>query len=116
MQGLNTVIANLDKWLDRLLRLIYDIAQENAPELEAYAKENAVWTDRTGHARQSLNGSATQDAIQTLLILAHGVDYGKWLELAHSGKYAILLRTIEENAATILRDVTAACMGMGIGL
>lgn len=69
-------------------QLLAEAAQESA-------QANAPWTDRTGNARQSLHAWAeeTSAAIVTVY-LAHGMDYGKWLELAHGGRFQIIEPTL----------------------
>lgn len=64
--------------------------------LESYAKENARWQNRTGHARQRLKSDCLPINNGVKLRLMHGVDYGKWLELAHEKKYSIIPETIEK--------------------
>ena len=75
-------------------------ANTQAERLIGYAKENRPWTDRTGAARQRLNAYVTdipsEEKRQGYRInLAHGVDYGVWLELAMEKRYAILFPTVE---------------------
>ena len=48
--------------------------------MEKTAKENAPWTDRTSHARQSINHRTTRAGDTTTMSVAHGVKYGKYLE------------------------------------
>lgn len=69
-------------------------AENSALALQNSARQNARWTDRTGHARQRLTGTALPLSNGYKLRLAHGVDYGKWLELANERKYAIIEETI----------------------
>lgn len=71
-------------------------AENGALALQNSARENARWTDRTGHARQRLTGDSLPVVDGYKLRLAHGVDYGKWLELAHERKYAIIEETIQK--------------------
>ena len=70
-------------------------AETSAMKLQNYARENRPWTDRTSHARQRLTGSVTTTSNGYRLILAHGVSYGIWLELAHEKRYSIIPKTIE---------------------
>ena len=70
-------------------------AEQSALQLQNAAKENRPWVDRTVHARQRLRCSVTTISNGYRLILAHGVDYGLWLELAHEKKYSIIPKTIE---------------------
>jgi hypothetical protein len=84
------------------------IADRYAAEIEAYMKANAVWVDRSGNARQSLSAEVedlTRDMVA--IILAHGVDYGIYLELAHGGTYQIIAPTIDVFGPRIWADVVA---------
>ena len=69
-------------------------AQDSALKLQNAAKENRPWTDRTGHARQRLFADSTRVQNGYQLRLAHGVDYGIWLEFAHERRFAIIEPTI----------------------
>lgn len=70
-------------------------AEQGALQLQNYAKEHRRWTDRTGHARQRLTGYVGKISFGYRVYLAHGVDYGIWLELAHEKKYSIIPETIQ---------------------
>lgn len=70
-------------------------AETSALKLQNSARKNARWTDRTGHARQRLTGDVLIVSNGYKLRLAHGVDYGKWLELAHEKRFAIIQETID---------------------
>ena len=48
--------------------------------LEGQAKANAEWTDRSGHARQSLKGKASGSGSSTIINISYGVNYGTILE------------------------------------
>lgn len=73
--------------------------------LQGYAQEHAPWTDRTGHARQRLKGTANHPEKNTWeLILAHGVDYGIWLEIAHEKRYAIIQPTIQAKSPEVMNS------------
>ena len=64
--------------------------------VENSAKLNAPWTDRTTNARNGLTARSGKEGDAHFLVLAHQVPYGLWLEIAHSGDYAIIMPTIEE--------------------
>jgi hypothetical protein len=68
-------------------------------------KNKAPWTDRTGNARQSLNATTEHTATTDTLVLAHGVDYGVWLEIAHGGAYQIVIPTIPEAGQAVMRSL-----------
>ena len=70
-------------------------ADTGAIKMKSYAQNNAPWVDRTGAARGRLN-SYTQDRGDIIrIVVAHGVDYGIYLELANEKKYAIIPQTIQ---------------------
>lgn len=84
------------------------LADRRAPEIEAWMKQNAVWTDRTGNARQTLNTEVEQmGADMVAIILAHGVEYGIWLELSHGGAYSVISPALDYFGPLIWRDVQA---------
>lgn len=77
-------------------------AENAALSLQNYAREHRTWTDRTGHARQRLTGSVARVQQGYKVILAHGVDYGIWLELSNEKKFAIIQPTIQVKSPEIL--------------
>lgn len=87
----NGLIGAQDK-VDLAIRMY---AEQGARQLENFAKENRRWTDRTGHARQRLNGYVGKVEKGYKIYLAHGVDYGIWLELANEKRFSIIPQAIE---------------------
>lgn len=94
--GIDEINRNLDVFARKIHEAMLGVATYFAPVLETDAKNNASWTDRTGNARQGLNGFA-EDVSATVveIYLAHKMDYGVWLELKK--RYAIILPTIESH-------------------
>lgn len=80
--------ATIRKELDNL-------ADAWQPIIEDYMKINAPWKDRSSNARQTLNVTVDKSKDRTELILAHGMEYGIYLELAHSGAWAIINPTLD---------------------
>lgn len=72
-------------------QVIEERLEEAAERIEEYMKINAPWEDQTGEAREGLGAEADGKTIT----LYHSVDYGIWLEVRWSGRYAIILPTIE---------------------
>ena len=93
MGGLEKGLSKLENKADAAIRMY---AETGSKKLEEYAKENRKWTDRTGHARQRLTGSVATISQGYRIYLAHGVDYGIWLELAHEKKFSIIPETLEQ--------------------
>lgn len=99
-------------YAEAIRRGVYQIAQRRAPEIEAWLKNNAPWTDRTGNARQTLNAPVEPQVYQAGLdmveiILAHGVEYGIFLELSNAGRYAIIAPALDHWGPILWADIRA---------
>lgn len=70
----NDFIANKMNGMSTLLQ--YGIV----PLLVNQAKEKAYWKDRSSHARNSINGGVEGAGHENTIYLAHGTEYGGWLE------------------------------------
>ena len=70
-------------------------AEQGETKLRSYAQSNARWTDRNGSPRQRLNAYVRAMSNGYRITLAHGVEYGIWLELAHEKRFAIIPETID---------------------
>lgn len=86
--------AGLEKLQNKSDLAIRAFAETGALKMQNEAKINAKWTDRTGRARASLNSGVERRESGYAIRLAHGVDYGVWLELAHEKRFAIIDDTI----------------------
>lgn len=85
---------------------IKSLADRWAPEIEAWMKSNAKWTDRTGNARQSLYAEVEElSSIAIGIIMGHGVDYGIFLELSNGGVWAIIGPALDYFAPKVWADV-----------
>ena len=99
--------SELDEGLSELLKVaaVRMYAETQAKNLEGYAKEHRPWTDRTGDARKRLTGYVTEIPNGYSINLAHGVDYGIWLELAMEKRFAILEPTVRLRGPEVLRGL-----------
>ena len=88
----------------KLLAMIDSTMQYWAPRVESYMKTNASWTDRTGNARNGLAARAYREGKEAGIVLYHQVPYGIWLEVANSGRYAIINPTIESQGPMVMED------------
>lgn len=93
-------------------RLVYhalvQFLERHAKEIVEQMRREARWTDRTGAARRELKATVEVNGAQVALYLAHGVPYGKWLELSHGGRFAIIGPTITRLGPRIGSDLKAA--------
>ena len=95
MKKLDSISSRMSAGLD-----IYgDIA---ARKMEAYAKANRPWTDRTSHAKQSIRGTSQRKGNELTIQLSGGMDYSPYLEFAMNKKYAILYPTLQKHQKEIL--------------
>ena len=102
----STLKKNLDKMSVKLGAVVLMYASTKASQIQAKMKVNRPWTDRTGMAKALLNAKVSQPNTNTVRItLAHGVDYGIWLELAHGKNYAVIAPTIRDEGPRIVEGL-----------
>jgi hypothetical protein len=96
---------NIGDYADRVLRAVFDLSTFFAAKIEAYAKANAPWTDRTGNARQGLTARAFKTATAVTIVLFGTASYQIWLEVANAGRFAIILKTLEAHYGPYMRAI-----------
>lgn len=102
----SSLSKNLDKMGEKLGALVLMYSATKAQELESKMKVNRPWTDRTGMAKATLSARVSQPDEKTIRItLAHGVEYGIWLELANEQRYAIINPTIQQEGPKLIEDL-----------
>lgn len=90
-----------------------EAAEEIAQRMLLDAQENAPWSDRTGAARQGLQVETADEGDIITVTLAHSVDYGQWLETIQSGRFAVIMPTVERYAAEIHRAIAGGVFSGG---
>lgn len=73
-----------------------------ASQLEASAKREAPWIDRTTNARNSIQGKFKWEGDRAVVELSGNMDYFVYLELAMGKRYAILVPTIQRHGPGIV--------------
>lgn len=81
------------------------IAEKNAAEGTALMKTTAPWTDRTGAARTGLHTSTGKRGDAHVITFAHAVYYGIFLEVCNSGKYQVIMPSVQEQGAQAMKDL-----------
>lgn len=97
MAGLSTMPTKMDV-------MVKMFAETSALGMQNDAREQARWTDRTGDARKRIKGAVFKTNKGFRIELAHGVDYGLWLELANEKKYAIVEPIVRMSSPYIMCD------------
>lgn len=90
----------LDRYGDNLMmRLAAEMAYFGDQMLQPDAARSAPWQDRTGNARSGIFTLTDKGRASVTTYLSHGavISYGLYLELAHGGKYATIMPTIQRN-------------------
>lgn len=96
---------NLEDFAKKSRYAVLMYCQTESQRFERYAKTHKKWKNITGHAVQRLKGFVEDNTTKIRIYISHGVEYGKWLELAHGKRYAILWETIKQNSASALRGL-----------
>lgn len=110
---LSSFRTSVEMYRTRFQTALFILCETVAIKMENYAKEQAIWQDRTGNARQRLQGEARWVGISEIEIaVSHHMDYGYWLELAHQREYAILEEAIEENQDELFRAIKRLIGGL----
>jgi hypothetical protein len=88
------VKKGLDNYSKLMQKKFSDSAIRISAEGENEMKRSAPWTDRTGNARNGLQGQVSEDEDITIFLTTQ-MYYGKYLELCNGGKYRIIWPTVE---------------------
>lgn len=101
MPGSPEVIANMYEWAKMKKAGLEGMGRVAAANMQSDARQNAPWQDRTGNARQGLNGGIYYENENLFIYIAHSMEYGVFLELCNDGKYAILEKTRDRHKAIV---------------
>jgi hypothetical protein len=104
---LDTITGNLARLGARLPIVVAGVVERRSDISEAYLKDNAPWTDRTGNARASLRSVAEHTTDQSSITLMHGMPYGIWLEVKFAGRDGIIIKTLSEMGRGLMDDLQA---------
>lgn len=96
------ITPRLDELAPKLHSAIAALTEYYADRSVAHMKANAPWTDRTGNARNTLSTRAFTEPNRYVIVLYHVMPYGVWLEVRWSGRYAIILPTIEKMGPQVM--------------
>lgn len=103
----NDILEGLDNVLSRTETALRIYGDSAAKKIEASAKMNRPWTDRTGEARRTITAFAkhASNRSKIRITLQDGVYYGKYLEYCNGGKYAIIEPTVDKEAPNIVEGM-----------
>ena len=103
----------LTTYEERLIQGIFTVAQMFEGKLEAYARGNAPWGDRTGAARSGLRSLAVRAGLGVTLYLMHSVHYGVYLELGtyKMAPLPVIMPTLQAHYGPIMSALRALVGG-----
>jgi hypothetical protein len=96
---------NLQTFSDKLNRNVSGVMNYNSAYATNWLKSNAPWSDDTGAARTGLVALPFNAGKTHELIMAYSVSYGIWLEIANSGRYAVITPAMRIVGEKIMRDM-----------
>jgi hypothetical protein len=101
------IVKTLNSITPKMDAFIYATCQYHASGAQTYARKNAKWTDRTSNARNGLFGKALRDRAggRYGIVVFGTVNYQPWLEVRFSGRYAIILPTIQDRGPKLMKTL-----------
>ena len=93
---------NLAHIPERTEKALMAYGKTAAALLQGEAQKNRPWMDRTAQARQRIKGYCVKTDTGVRIYLAHGVNYGVFLEFSNEKKYAIIYPTLRRKGPEII--------------
>lgn len=101
-QKLHNNIRHFDRKVNRAVNKLMDY---NALYATGWLKEHAPWHDDTGAARSGLLAKADNHGDIHEILMAYSVTYGIWLEVAHSGQWAVITPGMRIIGNKVMNDI-----------
>lgn len=109
----DTLTPGIRGFADDVDKAVGAVMDYEAPQVQNYARENATWTDQTGNARNGLFAQPYSGDKTRGIVLYHTMPYGIWLEVRWSGRYQIIVPTIEVMGPQVMRNLTGLLAKVG---
>lgn len=97
--GVSVIVKGTEQYGERLIIAVSALGDFFASKIQTHMRQSAPWEDRTGNARSglfSITERAAKDVVTIWMSHGHTVEYGKWLELANAGRYAVIMPTLQQ--------------------
>lgn len=104
---------NIDSFSKNLNNQVAAAMQYESAYAAGWLKQNAPWHDDTGAARTGLVAIPFSSGNNHEIFMAYSVYYGIWLEVANSGRYAVItpgMRIIGEKIMNDMETLLKAAM------
>lgn len=104
VSGVEACIDGLEAAVEGMRRQAESAAKAIAALLEAYAKQNHLWRNKTGQTQATTKGFIAEASDELVVIaLTTATDYSTFLELARGGRWSWLWPAIDANREEIMR-------------
>ena len=107
-ENVNKVLDNVNKIFERRKSALYALSLYYAAlalnDFRARQSNEEFWNNQTFTAKDTVFSDAFFDAGEVGWYIAHGIEYGKDLELANNGQNAALVPTVNRFAKKYLDD------------
>lgn len=88
--------------IEKIIAAVHMKADTEAIKLQSYMQTQRPWTDRTGQAKRTLSATTSRSGTGVAITLAHGVDYGQWLETRWHERYSIIKPTLATQTPKVM--------------
>jgi len=107
--GIDDLIDGTRAYRDALIEAVATLIETYAEQVEAAAKANHPWVNRSQQAERQLKGGVIREAAGEIvtLYLEHGVHYGIYLETKYGGKWGVVRKTLEAAYGPLMADLRA---------
>jgi hypothetical protein len=106
---------NIQSVNGRVNRNVAALMQYEAAYTVGWLKQNAPWSDRTSAARTGLTATAFSAGRTHEILMAYSVYYGIWLEIANSGRYAVITPALRIVGNKVMNDMKLLLNSVGGG-
>ncbi len=102
-------ISNFDNKINRRITMAMEY---EAAYATGWLKKNAPWNDDTAAARTGLTTVALSSGSSHELLMAYSVYYGIWLEVANSGRWAVITPAMRIVGQKVMNDMQLLIFGI----
>lgn len=103
----DTLTPTLIKAPITLRAALWAFTQYQSGKVQDHMRNTAPWTDRTGNARGGLFANPRKGASNEFaIVMYHTVPYGIWLEVRHSGQYAVIVPSLQSEGPRVMRELS----------
>lgn len=104
---------NVRSMSGQINRQVGALMQYESAYAVGWLKQNAPWTDRTSAARTGLTATAFSAGKTHEILMAYSVYYGIWLEVANSGRYAVITPALRIVGNKVMNDMRLLLNSVG---